>query len=105
MDRALGVLIEQASPEQIVNSLLDFSPHARRPAVLRVLRSSAAKRYDAVAFQSAFSEFEQQLRWRCCIDTPTSAACPLIVEPDEVKNELEFVFRRQLQKGKELLPC
>ena len=34
-----------------------------------------------------------------------SAAWYLIVEPDEVTNELEFVFRRQLQKVQELLPC
>ena len=34
-----------------------------------------------------------------------SASWALIVEPDEVTNELEFVFRRQLQKVQELLPC
>ena len=59
MDRALSVLIEYGSPEQVVDSLLDFSPYAKRPAVLRALRLSAAKRDDAQAFQSAFSKFEQ----------------------------------------------
>ena len=59
MDRALSVLIEYGSPEQVVDSLLDFSPYAKRPAVLRALRLSAARRDDAQAFQSAFSKFEQ----------------------------------------------
>ena len=59
MDRALGVLIEQGSPEQVVDNLLDFSPYAKRPAVLRALRSSTANRDDAQAFQSALSKFEQ----------------------------------------------
>ena len=59
MDRALSVLIEYGSPEQVVDSLLDFSPYAKRPAVLRALRLSAATRDDAQAFQSAFSKFEQ----------------------------------------------
>ena len=59
MDRALSVLVEQGSPAQVVESLLDFSPYAKRPAVLRALRSSAAKRDDAEAFQSAFSRCKQ----------------------------------------------
>ena len=59
MDRALRVLLDQGSPEQVVACLLDFSPYAKRPVVLRALRSSAAKRDDAEAFQSAFSKFEQ----------------------------------------------
>ena len=59
MDRALSVLVEHGSPEEVVDSLLDFSPYAKRPAVLRALRLSAAKRDDAQAFQSAFSKFEQ----------------------------------------------
>ena len=59
MDRALSVLIEYGSPDQVVDNLLDFSPYAKRPAVLRALRLSAAKRDDAQAFQSAFSKFEQ----------------------------------------------
>ena len=33
------------------------------------------------------------------------AAWHLIAEPDEVTNELELFFRRQLQKEQELLPC
>ena len=59
MDRAINVLVEQGSHEQIVDSLLDFSPYAKRPEVLRALRLSAAKRDDAAAFQSAFSKFDQ----------------------------------------------
>ncbi|QNI55266.1 hypothetical protein SynBIOSE41_02777 [Synechococcus sp. BIOS-E4-1] len=34
-----------------------------------------------------------------------SAASCLIVEPDEVTNELAFIFRLQLQHLQELLPC
>ena len=59
MDRAINVLVEQGSHEQIVDGLLDFSPYAKRPAVLRALRASAAQRDDAEAFRSAFSKFEQ----------------------------------------------
>ena len=59
MDRAIDVLVEHGSQEQIVDGLLDFSPYAKRPAVFHALRSSAAKRDDAEAFQSAFSKFEQ----------------------------------------------
>ena len=33
MDRAINVLVEQGSHEQIVDGLLDFSPYARRPEV------------------------------------------------------------------------
>ena len=59
MDRALKVLVEQGSPEDVVTCLLDFSPYAKRPDVLRALCIAATKRDDAEAFRSVLSEFEQ----------------------------------------------
>ncbi|WP_114991288.1 hypothetical protein [Synechococcus sp. UW179A] len=59
MDRALKVLVTNGSPEEVVDCLLDFSPYAKRPDVLRALRTAATKRDDAEAFQSILSEFEQ----------------------------------------------
>ena len=58
MDRALKVLVEQGSPEDVVTCLLDFSPYAKRPDVLRALCIAATKRDDAEAFRSVLSEFE-----------------------------------------------
>ena len=59
MDRVLMVLVENGSPQEIVDCLLDFSPYAKRPDFLRALRTAATKRDDAEAFQSVLSEFEQ----------------------------------------------
>ena len=47
----------------------------------------------------------QSIDSRADLDRIASAAWNLIVEPDEVTNELELFFRRQLQKEQELLPC
>ena len=47
----------------------------------------------------------QSIDSRADLDGIASAAWHLIVEPDEVTNELELFFRRQLQKEQELLPC
>ena len=47
----------------------------------------------------------QSIDSRADLDGIASAAGNLIVEPDEVTNELELFFRRQLQKEQELLPC
>ena len=47
----------------------------------------------------------QSIDSRADLDGIASAAWNLSVEPDEVTNELELFFRRQLQKEQELLPC
>ena len=59
MDRALKVLTENGSPEAVVDCLLDFSPYAKRPAVLRALRSAVAKRLDATLFEDFLLKFER----------------------------------------------
>ena len=59
MDKAVQLLASYASPEEIVESLLDFSPYAKRPAVLSALRSVVVQRTDAEAFQSCLSQLEQ----------------------------------------------
>ena len=58
MDKAVQLLAGYASPEEIVESLLDFSPYAKRPAVLSALRSVVVQRTDAEAFQSCLSQLE-----------------------------------------------
>ena len=59
MDRALKVLVDNGSPLEVVDGLLDFSPYGKRPDVLRALRTAATKRDDAGAFQKVLSAFEQ----------------------------------------------
>ena len=59
MDRALKVLTENGSPEAVVDCLLDFSPYAKRPAVLRALRSAVANSIDATLFEDFLLKFER----------------------------------------------
>ena len=47
----------------------------------------------------------QSIDSRADLDGIASTAWHLIMEPDEVTNELELFFRRQLHKEQELLPC
>ena len=59
MDRVLQLLAENGCPEEVVDCLLDFSPYAKRPAVLQALRLAVAKRSDAEDFESFLSKFER----------------------------------------------
>ena len=59
MDTALKVLVQQGSPDEVVDCLLDFSPYAKRPGVLQALRLAVAKRDDAEVFQPILSEFDR----------------------------------------------
>ena len=59
MDHALKVLAENGCPEAVVDCLLDFSPYAKRPAVLRALRSAVAKRHDSADFRDFLSKYDR----------------------------------------------
>ena len=59
MEKVVQLLADHGTPEEIVESLLDFSPYAKRPAVLSALRSVVAQRPDAEKFQSCFPQIER----------------------------------------------
>jgi hypothetical protein len=52
MDGALQILAARGRPEDVVDCLLGYSPYAKRPQVLRALRTAVAKREDADSFHS-----------------------------------------------------
>ena len=62
MENVLQVLSGYGSPEQIIDCLLDFAPYARRPDVLRALRSAVVNGVNADEYQSLLPQFERQQR-------------------------------------------
>ena len=60
MEKVLRLLAEHASasPRTIVESLLDFSPYAKRTSILKALRTAVAARADADEFKPYLSLYK-----------------------------------------------
>ena len=58
MEKVLRLLADHASPRTIVESLLDFSPYAKRPSILKALRAAVAARADADEFKPYLSLYK-----------------------------------------------